>query len=425
MFRNLRIIVVGALVALGLAGCKSGPEVKPDSAVTVEESPKDTSADKLFARGVVAFEADKLDEARELFEEVTKKAPQSVSAFYNLGVIAERQGQVGPAAAHYEAALAVDAEHTPTLLNLGKVYRLQGRFDQAITLYEAALKLPGREYDVALLNNLAVSYRLAKRYEDAEKALRRLLSRTKDNADAYKNLALVYYDQGRYKLAEFVSGTAKKLDEKDPGVYNNLGMIYLKTDQKALALGQFHRAVELKPDFAPGHMNIGAMALEYRDYEMAEKSFRKALTLDPNSPESHLFLAWALEGQKGRDTKKGCEAGAQFERYLTFRADSPEAICAAGWSYAADKCGWEKAIGFLERCKGMPTSTETDKQLIDGRIRGLQAMLKAGQAQQAAPEKREAPKKTGGPSLLDKAAAEDADAEDDDEAAEQTGEGGQ
>ncbi len=55
-----------------------------------------------------------------------------------------------------------------TLLNLGKVYRLQDKFDEAIALYEAALKEPGNEYDVELLNNLTVAYRLAKKFDKAE-----------------------------------------------------------------------------------------------------------------------------------------------------------------------------------------------------------------------------------------------------------------
>jgi len=217
MFRNPRIIVVGALAALGLSACQTAPEVKPDPVVVEAPKPKEQSAEEAFAEAVKAFDANKLDEAKALFTKVAEKAPDSVGAHFNLGFIAEKQGQVAQAAGHYEAAHKLDPTHTPTLLNLGRVYRLQGKFDQAISLYEAALKQPGREYDVQLLNNLAVAQRLAKKYEDAEASLRKLLSRTKNNPDAYKNLALVYYDQGRYRLAEINYGEAKKLDEKDLG----------------------------------------------------------------------------------------------------------------------------------------------------------------------------------------------------------------
>jgi tetratricopeptide (TPR) repeat protein len=132
----------------------------------------------------------------------------------------------------------VDDSKAATLLNLGRVYRLQDRFDNAIALYEGALKDPANEYDVELNNNLTVAYRLAKKYAQAEATARKVLARTKDNPDAYKNLALIYFDQGNFRLAEFISANAKKLDDKDPGVYNNLGLIYLKLDDRRLALGR-------------------------------------------------------------------------------------------------------------------------------------------------------------------------------------------
>lgn len=408
--KSLRIATASLALFAGLfVGCSTAP-VKPDPVVTAPveaPKPKEMDATELFAEAVKAFDAGKLDDAEKSFARVVEKAPDNVSARYNLGVIAERKGDIAGAQAQYEAAHKLDANHEPTLLNLGKIYRLQAKVDKAIALYEAALAAPGKEYDVQLLNNLAVSYRLSKQYDKAEASLRKLLSRTKDNADAYKNLALVYYDQGKYSLAEFISGNARKLDEKDPGVYNNLGMIYLATNQKPLALAQFRKAVELNPEFAPGHMNIGAMALTYRDYETAEQSLRKALQLDPNSPEARLYLAYALDGQKGRDSKKGVEAGGEFEKYLTVRTDDGQAVCGAGWAYSVDKAGWEKAVSFLEKCKSWSGNTPTDIQLIDAKLKGLASMIKAGQAQPAPGQKREAPKVGAkGTSLLDKVSAD-------------------
>ncbi len=408
--KSLRIAALSA-VAL-VVGCTTAPEVKPEPVEVVQapEPPKEKSADERFAEGVQAFDAGKLDEAAAHFAQVVERAPDNVSAHYNLAVIAERKGDVAAARTGYEKAYALDPEHTPTLLNLGKIYRLSGQFDQAIALYEKALALPGREFDVQLLNNLAVSYRLAKQFDKSENALRKLLSRTKDNPEAYKNLALVYYDQGNYRLAEFISANARKLDEKDPGVYNNLGMIYLKQEQKGLALVQFQKAVELNPNFAPGHLNIGALALSYRDYEAAEKALRTAMSLDGNNPETYLYLGHTLDGQRNRDSKKGVEAGQFFERYLAWRPESPEVICAAGWAYGADRSGYEKALGFLKKCESFPDTSAQDKQMIAQRVKVIETMMASGQQEKAAePARREAPKPgAGGTSILDKVSEEEA-----------------
>lgn len=405
MKRTLRGIAFG----LTIVGCAAQQEaVKPTP--TVVNEPVNTNnrgPGQLFADGVAAFDAGKLDDAKQLFGKLAEVQPKLVSAHYNLGVIAERQSKLPEAEKHYLAAHQLDPSHRSTLLNLGKVYRLQDKFDQAIALYEQALKAPGNAFDSGLLNNLTVAYRLAKKFDKAESTARTVLAHSKDNPDAYKNLALIYFDQGNYRLAEFISGNAKKLDDKDPGVYNNLGMIYLKMDERRLALGQFQKAVALNDKFAPGHVNMGAMALSYRDYVNAEKSFAKATALDPTSYEAFLAYGYALDGQKGRDPKKGLAAGQVFEKVLSLKAEQPEAICGAGWAYSAEKSGWDKAIGYLEKCAALTTTTPADKQLIDAKVKGLVAMQKSGAQTAPAAAQKEKPKAAaGGAALLDKVSDE-------------------
>ncbi|MFY0575848.1 tetratricopeptide repeat protein [Cystobacter fuscus] len=275
-------------------------------------APADTPAAKArerFAEAVAAFDAGDYARAEEGFQEVLHRAPQSLNAQYNLGVIAERQGRLADAQAAYEKVRFLDAGHVPTLLNLGRLYRMQGKYAEAISLYEAGLKTPGRDTEPSLLNNLSVAYRLAGKLPQAEATARRVLSRHPDDAEAYKNLALVYYEQGRYRLAETVLVNARKLAEKDPGISNNLGMVYLKLEDRPRALAQFQKAVSLDERFAPGYVNLGALALARRDYAGAERAFSKAVELEPQSHEAWLSYAYALDGQKGRDAKKGLQAG--------------------------------------------------------------------------------------------------------------------
>jgi tetratricopeptide (TPR) repeat protein len=406
--RTLRALLLCAAATLVSAGCATTEEAKkPEETAALPPPPKEKTPDELFQEGLADIDANKLDEALAVLQKALEKAPQMVNAQFDIGVVYERRGNLLKAQDAYEVAHRMDASHEPTLLNLGRIYRLEGKFEKAVALYEEAVKQPGHEYDVQLLNNLTVAYRLAKNYKQAEASARKVLSRTKDNADAYKNLTLIYYDQGNYKLAEFISGNARKLDDKDPGVYNNLGMIYLKLDQRPQALAQFQKAVSLNDKFAPGHVNIGAMALTFRDYDTAEKEFSKAVSLDPNSPDAHLYYAFALDGQRGKDPKKGPAAGAEFERVLSLRPDTADAVCGAGWAYSSDRGSWDKAISFLEKCKAQGGTSQQDGQLIDAKLKTIAAMKNSGAASPDQP-KKEAPKPNpNGANLLEKA-SEDA-----------------
>jgi tetratricopeptide (TPR) repeat protein len=392
----------------------AAPEQAPAPQSAPEPPKKERQARELFAEAVAAFDAGDYAKAEEGFHAVLEKAPQSLNAQFNLGVIAERLGRPADAQAAYEKVRFLEPGHVPTLLNLGRLYRVQEKYEEAIALYETGLKKPGHEHEASLLNNLTVAYRLAGKHEQAEAAARRVLARHPDDAEAYKNLALVYYDQGKYRLAELVLANARKLDEKDPGIYNNLGMIYLKLDDRARALAQFQKAVSLDERFALGHLNLGAMALAWRDYAGAERSFSKAVELEPSSTEAWLYYAYSLDGRKGRDAQKGLEAGEAFEKVLALRADQPEAVCGAGWAYAVERAGWDKAEGFLQRCKELTSTSAQDKQMIDAKLQGIAAMRKSGQPQPAAEEKPKTdnPAAVGGSgSMLDKVSDEAAQQE--------------
>ncbi len=385
-FRTKRWFLAGAFAFAFTTACATGPKpvamnAVEQPAVTVPAPPPPAPAEKAdangrFAEALKAYEAGDLDAARKGFEDVVSQEPKALNARFNLGVIAEKQGRPADARVAYEQVLALDPAHTPSVMNLGLMHRHQGQLDEAISLYTKALQTPGHAHDEPVLNALAATYRLAGRLDEAEATGRRVLARSKDNAEAYKTLALVAYDRGQYRLAELLIINARKVAQDDPAISNTLGMIYLKMEDRPRALAQFQKAVSLDDTFAPGHLNLGALALSYRDYAGAERAFTKALALEPDGLEGQLYLAYALDGQKGVDPKKGVAAGEAFEKVLARAADKPEAVCGAGWAYAADRAGFEKAIAFLDRCKELSSTTEQDKQLITAKVNGLQNMLK-------------------------------------------------
>jgi Flp pilus assembly protein TadD len=314
------------LLGAGLgAGCRTvetrTPALIPAAATASPVNEK--SAEQLFSEGTAAYESGRDEDARSLFTKALERSSRMVNAQYNLGVIAERQGDPAQAVVEYQAALEIDDSHLPSILNLGRIELLDGEYAKAIALFESGLQQPTKEHELALLNNLGAAYRLAKNYAKAESTSRAVLSKHGENINALKNLALVFYAQGRYRLAELVETSAAKINPKDAGVHNDLGLVYLKLGQPARAVGELRHALELDPKFEVAHRNLGALALAYRDYPTAQKSFAALVSLTPESYEAHLDYAYALQDGQGLDPSKGMEAAAEFEKALAIQP-SPE-----------------------------------------------------------------------------------------------------
>src|SRR5262249_29495027 len=144
--------------------------------------------------------------------------------------------------------------------------------------------------------------------------------------------------------------TARRRAGKDAAVANTLGLIYLRLGERPRALAELQRALVLDPSYAPAHLNLGSLALANRDYATAEKAAARALAVEAWSQPAALLRAWALDGLRAREPKRGVEAGAAFEKVLAFNPDDPEATCGAGFGYGADRAGYDRAVPFLEKC---------------------------------------------------------------------------
>ena len=364
-----------ARVASNAAGATTpgapGSGAKAGAGASLKAPPKEKDAQELLAEAKADFAKGRYAEAKEAFAKLGEKRPDDAALQFDLGLVAEKLGDVAGAQKAYQAAHRLAPAEVPAALNLARLYRVSERLDDAIAVYQEALAAKENGFNAKLLDSLSAALREKKDYAKAEAAAKKSLSRNKDDVEAYKSLALISFDQGNYRLAELLCANAKKVAPKDPGIFNDLGLIYLKQGEVPLALAQFQKAIELDPRFEPGYANLGAIALRYRDYQGAERAFSQAVTLAPNRAQLHLDLAYALDGQRPTNATKGIAAAAEFEKVLALEPTSSEAICGAGWAYTADKTGFGKAEGYLARCRALPATGEAERSRIDAKLQAL------------------------------------------------------
>ena len=133
-------LAVFALTVL-LAGCgDDGSDESPSSdASSSTSAAADDAVATLVQSGLDQLAAGDDAAAAGTFENVLDLDPTNVYAHYNLGVIAQGQGDVEGAMAAYDQALASDAEFGPALYN--KAYLTEDTdLEEAVAIYRQAVE---------------------------------------------------------------------------------------------------------------------------------------------------------------------------------------------------------------------------------------------------------------------------------------------
>jgi tetratricopeptide (TPR) repeat protein len=132
------------LILAFAAACGGGSGGTPTKAA-------DPAGDAL-ARGIVAQNANKLDEATKDYFEALSYDPKNKFAFYDLGQIAKFQNRFEIAEGYYRQSLEVDGNFAPALFGLGFVRQHFNDVQGAIDLYRKSISFDP--------NNAAAHYNL-------------------------------------------------------------------------------------------------------------------------------------------------------------------------------------------------------------------------------------------------------------------------
>ncbi|HVS64284.1 MAG TPA: tetratricopeptide repeat protein [Thermoanaerobaculia bacterium] len=162
-----------------------------------------------------------LTEAERHFASTLELEPRNTDALRNLGVLAERRGDLALAVDRFEQAARLDPASRFAWRDLGRAALRLGRPDQAASACERALDLGADGESSYLLGTLRIQ-------------------------------------QGRIEEAEKLLEQAVELEPEHPGVHNALGVLAGRRGDLATARRRFERAVELDPTYAEARANLDA-----------------------------------------------------------------------------------------------------------------------------------------------------------------------
>ena len=291
-----------------------------------EADPED--ADNLIHIGEIQRRQGKFEDALVTIRKARKKAPDSLEAGYNEGLLLDVLGRYDEAAQVYEKMVdltshangAYTAEEKSNrgifLERLGTIYHEQNKTDQALAVYQKMIDMGGEaayhgfEFEVDSLSE-------AKLYDRAVEASRKAVEFSHKAVEANpKNADLKTKD---LEVNLMLGGALVEQGKVDEGLALTKGLLGNPTQDRLvwLKLGQYytqlHRWKEAEDAYAKADPLTtknddrvylfflkGALAERQKHYEPAEQFFRQALVLDPSNAGALNYLGYMLADKGAR-----------------------------------------------------------------------------------------------------------------------------
>ncbi len=177
----------------------------------------------------------------------------------------------------------------------GKALELEKDFAGAEKIYRELVASFERNHFNAATPSAALGYVLLnqKKFEDAEKILRRSVKLNPNLLEGYANLAALYRLTERWRMCITASKRALQLNPQHLESLLNLAESQKETRQYALSVQNFLLALSLDRDNIEAHKGLASNYVSLGETSVSIPMFRKILEMDPKlwTLKSHLLFA--------------------------------------------------------------------------------------------------------------------------------------
>jgi len=264
-------------------------------------------------------------ESAESFKRATEIDPKHAGAQHGLGMSLAALGQVEPAGAAFERAIALAPDMPLPYQALARLHAGKGDYAKGIEILSRLMQ-SAPKYVPAMIDRGDLYFarkdwtRAAADYSEAAK-------QAPKNPQAHFKLGLAHQSINKPTDAIRAYRAAIAADPKFIAPYNNLAVL-LSERKESLdeALKLSRRAIELDGSVGLLYATLGQVHRARDEKPAAIEAFKKAVSIDPKQPvfRYRLGIALAENGNKK-------EALASFNEALGLRKDFAEAAEATRW----------------------------------------------------------------------------------------------
>ena len=282
----------------GLEGDESGESYEyAEPAAAVEKPPEPETLDKSTEAGIALLGSGDMSGAKKSFKDALDDNPKAYIAAYNLGVMAEKDGDLKKAKKYYKKSYKAKPSYGPPVAAYALIeYKETGSHKTALKFIEPRAKKYPTSYamQAAYAKLLVDDGKLSKAMDVAKNVLKK----DERNLDAMIALARAYLDNGQHEFAKFIVNQARDIDDGDPEVYMVLAGIAKAEKKTKLARTHLKKAVELNPYFIEARNNLAVLLLDGANFKEAAGHLEALAAASEFNGEVFLNLGEAYRGMR-------------------------------------------------------------------------------------------------------------------------------
>jgi len=306
-----------------------------------------TSGD-MIKQGVSLLREGKTAEALDLFSRAQRLDPQGYKPHYFIASALERMGEPDSAMAEYQTALRINPKYVEALTGYGKLLRKQGKKEEGAAKLEAAVKQDPK--DAPALYALGTSYLEDKKFDDAERVMRKGTLLKQGRALFLAGTALALEGKGELKQAEELFIRARETDPNNLRVRLDFGGFYDRKKIPVLAAPEYAQAIQLDPKNPETHYRYGMALVGMNEFNSGLKAF-----IDATQQDSTYAPAYLEAGRLYYRGKRYKDAADQFQVYTGLKPDDYQGYLELGQALASSRDPNDKigAVGALSTANEM------------------------------------------------------------------------
>lgn len=213
-------------------------------------------------------------------------------------------------------------------MNFGKGIKLfsEKKWEDAEKELKKAISL--FPFEENYYNNLGITYTQMKKYNLAIKEFEKARDINPQNALVWNNIGLAYLNTGEIEKALSAFYKGKKIAPHLPEIYFNLGDIWSRKGQIEKAIAEYQNGLKIFPSDAQGNFNLGELYYKKGDFKKSIFYYQRVVKNSPPSARAYNNLGMALV-----KVGKFQEAIDKFEYALELETSSVEIYINLGFAY--------------------------------------------------------------------------------------------